>query len=297
MKRIALIITALALAATFFILGSVLIYRTQAASPESSGAKDAQTASTEEISLPIVMYHSVLKTRRGKYTIHPDELERDIKKYLKLGYTPVLLREVSAWVEGRGDLPEKPMVITFDDGHYNNLYYALPILRKHNVKAVVNIVTSFSRHSTETPGEAHNPNYSSLTWDDIRELHDIGLIEIGNHTHAMHKFKPRYGIAQVSNETVDQYKQAIRDDLEKANTYLTESAGVPRPETFAYPFGKYTKAGREVLQSLGFKAILTCNEGITKIRRGDPESLLELKRYNRSGTANHNAFIKKVFGM
>jgi len=253
-------------------------------------------ASGDEIALPIVMYHSVLKSRRGKYTIHPNELERDIARYKEMGYTPVTLREVSDWVSRKGNLPEKPMVITFDDGHYNNLYYALPILRKHDAKAVINIVTSFSRHSTETPGEANNPNYSSLTWDNIRELHNSGLIEIGNHTHAMHKFKPRYGIAQVSSESVDEYKNAIRTDLEKANTYLTQSAGVPRPITFAYPFGKYTNEGREVLQELGFEAILTCNEGISVIRRGDPTSLHTLKRYNRSGNVSHESFIKKVFG-
>jgi len=252
-------------------------------------------SSQETLQLPIVMYHSVLKSRRGKYTIHPDELERDIIRYKEMGYTPVTLREVSSWVKGKGKLPAKPMVITFDDGHYNNLYYALPILKKHNAKAVINIVTSFSRHSTETPGEANNPNYSSLTWDNIKELHDSGLIEIGNHTHAMHKFKPRYGIAQVSNETVDEYKKAIHDDLEKANALLTQNAKVPRPITFAYPFGKYTNEGREVLKDLGFEAILTCNEGISTIRRGDPTSLYTLKRYNRSGNVSHDRFIKKVF--
>ena len=263
---------------------------------------------SEEIELPIVMYHSVLKSKKGKYTIHPDELERDIVRYIEMGYTPVTLRAVADWVGGDAggagvtgvgggaDLPEKPMVITFDDGHYNNLYYALPILKKHGCPAVVNVVTSFSRFSSETAGEAHNPNYSSLTWDDIRELHDSGLVEIGNHTHAMHKFKPRYGIAQVSGETVDAYRQAIKTDLETANRYLVDSARVPCPITFAYPFGKYTREGREVLQELGFRAILTCNEGVSKIRRGDPTSLLELKRYNRSGNEGHERFMKRVFG-
>lgn len=248
------------------------------------------------ISLPIVMYHSVLKSRQSKYVIHPDELEHDIIKFKELGYTPVTLREVADWVNHRGNLPTKPMVITFDDGHYNNLHYALPILKKHDCKAVINIVTSFSRFSSETPGEANNPTYSYLTWDNICELNASGIIEIGNHTHAMHKFKPRYGIAQVGGENVDEYKKAIREDMEKANDYLTQKCGIPRPITFAYPFGKYTKEGREVLQELGFEAILTCNEGITQIRRGDPQSLFTLKRYNRSGNVSHEKFIKKVFG-
>jgi len=253
-------------------------------------------AAAEELPLPIVMYHSVLKSRNGKYVIHPDELERDIIKYKEMGYTPVTLREVVAWVDGAANLPEKPMVITFDDGHHNNLHYALPILQKTNSKVVINIVTSFSRHASETPGESDNPNYSYLTWNNISQLQNSGLVEIGNHTHAMHKFKPRYGIAQVSGETVESYKQTLRTDIETANRFLTENAGAPRPTTFAYPFGKYTKEGREVLLELGFRAILTCNEGVTTIRRGDPSSLLELKRYNRSGNVSHEKFIEKVFG-
>jgi len=258
----------------------------------------ASAATAEELPLPIVMYHSVLKSKQGKYTIHPNELERDIERYIEMGYTPVTLREVADWVDGKKGctLPERPMIITFDDGHHNNLFYALPILKKHNAKAVINIVTSFSKFSTETPGEADNPAYSYLTWNNIRELHASGLVEIGNHTHAMHKFRPRYGIAQVSGETAEAYRESIRADLETANRYLTENAGVPRPVTFAYPFGRYTREGREVLQELGFKAILTCNEGISRIRRGDSSSLLELKRYNRSGNVSHERFIEKVFG-
>jgi hypothetical protein len=46
---------------------------------------------------------------------------------------------------------------------------------------------------------------------------------------------------------------------------------------------------------MGFRALLTCNEGTTKIRRGDPNALLYLKRYNRSGNVSHESFIKKVF--
>jgi len=248
----------------------------------------------DTLDLPIVMYHSVLKSRQSKYVIHPDDLERDIVAFLGMGYTPVTLREVVAWVDGVGTLPEKPMIITFDDGHHNNLHYALPILQKHNCKAVINVVTSFSKFSTETPGESNNPSYSYLSWDNITELHNSGLIEIGNHTHALHKFKPRYGIATVSGETSEEYKTVIRNDLTRANEHIM-ACGAPQPVTFAYPFGKYTREGKEVLAELGFRAILTCNEGISKITRGNPATLMELKRYNRSGNTSTESFIKKVF--
>ena len=253
----------------------------------------AATAS-DEISLPIVMYHSVLKSRKSKYVITPAQLETDFQAYADMGYTPVFLREVIDYVEGRGALPPKPMVITFDDGHYNNLSYALPVAQKFNFKFVVNVVTSFSSHSTES-GDDSNPNYSYLTFAQMKELTDSGLVEIGNHTHAMHKLKPRYGVGRKSGESDETYCTALRADLEKSQQLIT-SAGVVAPTTFAYPFGKYTPECRTVLKDLGFKALLTCNEGISQIRQGEPETLLTLKRYNRSGNTSTASFTKKVFG-
>ena len=263
--------------------------------PCSSSFLSLSFSETDTIDLPIVMYHSVLKTRQAKYAVSPTQLENDIIAYKKLGYTPVTLREVADWVDGSGVLPEKPMVITFDDGHYNNLHYALPILKKHNCKAVINVVTSFSKFSSDTLGEDNKPAYSYLTWDNLRELYESGLIEIGNHTHQMHQFKPRYGIAKVSTETIDEYCENLKTDIERANELIT-AASVPRPITFAYPFGKYTKEGRQVLDELGFRALLTCTEGTSQIKRGDPESIKTLKRYNRSGNTTTEAFVKKVFG-
>lgn len=253
---------------------------------------------TEDLSevrnLPIVMYHSLLKTSRSKYVAHPNQLESDIIAYKKMGYTPVFLREVVDFVEGKGTLPQKPMVITFDDGHYNNMYYALDIIKRHNVKIVINVITSFCEHTVKT-GDIH-PNYSCLTWEQMKELESSGLVEIGNHTHAMHKFKPRYGIARKKGEDDSSYRAALLEDFQKAQELLTVNAQITAPITFAYPFGKYTDEAREILCGLGLKALLTCNEGVSKIRVGDSDSLLYLKRYNRSGNTTTETFVKKVFG-
>ena len=273
---------------------SFLFYAHNSSLATSNPSSIIANSNIDRIDLPIVMYHSILKSRQSKYAIHPEDLERDIIAFLELGYTPVLLREVTNWVDGKGELPEKPMIITFDDGHYNNMHYALPILKKHSSKAVINIVTSFSKFSSENPKDANNPAYSYLTWDNIRELHESGHFEIGNHTHQMHQFKPRYGIAKVAAETIDEYKENLKTDIQRANDLIT-ACSVPRPTTFAYPFGKYTTEGRAVLDELGFRALLTCTEGTSKIKRGDPESLKTLKRYNRSGNTTTDAFIKKVF--
>lgn len=249
---------------------------------------------SETRKLPIVMYHSLLKTRRSKYVAHPDQFESDIIAFKKMGYTPVFLREVFAFVDGKGTLPAKPMVITFDDGHYNNMHYALEIIKRHNVKIVINVITSHSEASVLS-GDV-NPNYSCLTWEQIKELDASGLVEIGNHTHDMHKFKPRYGIGRKKGEDSETYRAALREDFKKAQSLLVTNAKIAAPTTFAYPFGKYSNEGLEVLQELGYKTLLTCNEGVSTIEVGEPEALLTLKRYNRSGNTSTEKFVKKVFG-
>lgn len=65
-----------------------------------------------------IMYHGLLKDPKyqGKYVISPDELKEDMQYLQNNGYTPVHMEEIFNWQDGKGDLPEKPILLTFDDG-------------------------------------------------------------------------------------------------------------------------------------------------------------------------------------
>ena len=234
-----------------------------------------------ELHLPILMYHKVLKSKKGKYIVTPSQLEEDFIALKEAGFETVFMSEVIDWVDDRGTLPDKPILITFDDGQYNNIFYGLEIAKRHNVKIMLNPVTSFSKFSTDT-GDHSNPNYSHMTWDQIKEAVDTGLVEIGNHSHNMHKFKPRFGIMQKAGENLETYKENLSKDIQMAQELISQ-AGAPIPTTFAYPFGKYSKISKQFLLDMGFRALLTCNEGINSIKKGEPSSLHALRRYNRDG--------------
>ena len=120
-----------------------------------------------QIELPILMYHSMLKdpVKPSQYIVSPDLFEKDLKYIRKKGYTPVFMKEVIDYVNGTGSLPKKPIVLSFDDGYYNNYYYAFPLLKKYKMKAVISVVGKLSDDFSQTPDE--NPNYAHLTWDDI----------------------------------------------------------------------------------------------------------------------------------
>lgn len=263
-----------------------------------------------DIAVPILMYHSILNSRKSVYIVSEKQLEADIAALKKAGFTAVFPSEVIAYAKGKGVLPPKPVMITFDDGHYNNMYYGLPILKKHNMKALLSPVGVFSENSTVS-GDDSNPNYSHVTWQQISELMDSGVFEIGNHSYNMHSYRPRYGMGRRSGESDEIYRKAVREDLEKlqnklndcavkatgyyakTNVYNGENAGLNGDSAqmrkkkainvLAFPFGKYNDTLIEVAEEMGFEMLLTCNEGVSKVRFGEYQKPLMLKRINRSG--------------
>ncbi|MBO5478865.1 MAG: polysaccharide deacetylase family protein [Clostridia bacterium] len=143
------------------------------------------------IEVPIIMYHSVLKSRSGSYIVHPDTLEKDLAYIKEKGYTSITMTDLINYVYCDTSLPEKPIIITFDDGHYNNLGYAVPLLKKYDMKAVISIVGKYTDDFSRT--DEANLNYGHLRWKDINELIQDGTIEFQNHTYNLHTIGARRG--------------------------------------------------------------------------------------------------------
>ncbi len=121
----------------------------------------------EGVEIPIVMYHAVLKdeSRHGKYVISPAEFENDISYLKKHGYTTILIRDLIAYTKG-GKLPEKPVLLTFDDGYYNNYLYAFPLAKQYQCKFVISPIGYYADLYTDQPDE--NAYYSNATWPELR---------------------------------------------------------------------------------------------------------------------------------
>ena len=145
------------------------------------------TVNSSDIKVPIIMYHSILKSKSNKYTISPSILESDLKYIKSKGYETITMADLIDYVYNGTVLPAKPIIITFDDGFYNNLGYAVPLLHKYNMKAVISIVGIYTDAYSKS-GEK-NLNYSYLHWEDINNLMADGCIEFQNHTYDLHKVK------------------------------------------------------------------------------------------------------------
>lgn len=239
-----------------------------------------------------VMYHNVHQSKSGEYTVSAEQLESDLDAYAAAGYTTVFPSDVLAFAKGWGDLPQKPLIITFDDGRFNSYYYGFALLKERNMKAVLNIIGAFSEFSSQS-GDNSNPAYSHLTWTQIADAASSGVYEIGHHTYNMHNYRPRFGVMPVSGESDENYRSAFSADLNKLSQKLLKCCGTS-PFVFAFPFGSYNQMALDVLAENGFKLLFNCSEGITSITKGSYCRPLLLNRVNRSGLTATADFIQKL---
>lgn len=252
-------------------------------------SRPAARAEEETRRLPIIMYHSVSETQKGTYFVSPEVLREDLRELKRRGYESVTLRQVKDYLKGRGTLPEKPVLVTFDDGHYNNAFYALNILREEGFTAVLNVIGCFTEYSSTH--EKDHPEYSHLTWEEIGDLARSGVFEIGSHTYKMHAYKPRFGIKRMAGESEEAHRKALEADLLKLEQALIEKSGVI-PIAFAYPFGAFDEGSERIVKA-HYDAIFTCYERVNLLKKGDEEKLSRLWRINRDGGLTTEEFLKK----
>ena len=232
------------------------------------------------VPLPVIMYHSVCREAPSDYTVAPAQLESDLAWLSSNGFKAVSTQQLICYTRGAGDLPDKPVLITFDDGFYNNLSLALPLLEKYDMCGVVSIVGRYT--DDYAAADPHADNYSYLTWEDISELVSSGRIEIGSHTYDLHSGSGRrQGCAKLPDENTDEYTSMLMEDIGLLKTELNRHCGLS-PVVFAYPFGALSRESLPVLRDSGILMTLTCREGMNRITR-EPDCLYGIFRYNRSG--------------
>ncbi len=257
------------------------------------GAVLVSNNSPVSYSVPIIMYHSVLDNplRRSKYVITPTELKQDLEYLKQKGYTTINTADLVNFCEKGTPLPEKCIVITFDDGYYNNYSYVYPVLKETQQKAVLSVVGTYA-DAFSREGETLNNNYSHATWEQIKEMSASGLVEIQNHSYDMHNIAIRKGNLRNRGEDEVLYRENLIKDTQR-NSELIKKATNKAPLAYTYPFGAVSAESRQIIENLGFKATYGCEEGINVITT-DPKCLYDLKRFNRDGTKTTEEFFKKI---
>lgn len=268
--------------AFFFALGNEKKTSTVSAQPES-------------IKLPIIMYHHITtdKSKAGKYTVLVSEFEKDLEYIEQNGYTTVTVSDLISFVNGEVSLPEKSIMITFDDGFESFYSLAYPLLKEKNMKSVVSVIGKITEKYSEH--EDHNINYSNLNFNQISELSSGGFVEIQNHSYDMHLSiqGQRKGISKLENETFEEYKKNLTNDLLTVQKILKHNCTIT-PQCVTYPYGAYSEETLPIIKKLGFKSTMLCEERINTIVPDDENSLYNLGRYNRPSGISTQEFFNKI---
>lgn len=250
------------------------------------------SAPTDGIKLPVVMYHSMLKEQKrlGKYVVSPAAFENDLRCLQANGYSTVTVQDLVDYVRTQRPLPEKPVMLTFDDGYYNNYTYAYPLAKKYGAKIVIAPIGYYT--DLFSKGDADHPNYSHLTWDEISEMMSSGLVEFQNHSYNLHETSPRLGAQKLRWESEASYAALLRSDVGRMQEEMEENTGCS-PIAFVYPFGASSKESDPILKQMGFQATFTCTEKINVITK-DPECLYSLGRFLRPSGIGSEAYFRKI---
>lgn len=255
----------------------------------------AEVREQSETEFSIIMYHHLSPKQKllNDYVLSVQDFENDLKYLSDRGYETINVAELISHVRYGTPIPEKPVMITFDDGCESFLVYAVPLLKQYGMKAVVSVVGSYADEATKV--DDHNVDYSYLTWEQISELQKSGIAEIQNHSYKLHRLDGRRkGSMKRQGESKEAYQEMLRADLSRMQQQLFECTGV-YPSTFTYPFGLISPGAREVVEDMGFDAAFNCRERKNVIRYDNTQWLYSLNRYNRPHGKTSEAFFRQVF--
>jgi peptidoglycan/xylan/chitin deacetylase (PgdA/CDA1 family) len=209
--------------------------------------------------LPVLMYHHVGPQRPGTYpglTVSPRRFERQVRWLASRGYAGISPTDWLRWRREGKSLPEKPVLLTFDDAYSDIADYALPVLRQHRFGASVFVVTS-QVGGTNTWDEARGSGpHRVMTADQIRYWAAQG-IEFGAHgrTHA--------DLTKLTGAELAEEVAGSANDL--------ASILRSRVSSFAYPYGSQNQTVRDCVRSV-FDLAFSTAEGLNSLQT-DPLSL------------------------
>jgi len=237
--------------------------------------------------IPILMYHHFADDGDLGVTISAGAFENQMKALHDAGNTAISFEELRDYVYNGAPLPERPVIITMDDGYMSVYETAFPILKKYNMKATSFIIGVFYGQST----------YKNLSYVKIiphfgdaeaLEMAESGLISIQSHSYDMHQYALyegdtyRDGAQRRKGESRADYIEAFTLDFEHAADQIVQAVGA-RPFVYSYPFGRCSRLSESLLKEMGVQVTLTTVRGVSTVVKNAPQSLYKLDRINVPG--------------
>lgn len=224
---------------------------------------DGVTVSTENVKVPILYYHSVDELEANEVIISPQKLKEELQYVLAQGYTPITLTEFNNYLVNNQPIPEKSIMITFDDGYMDNYTNAFPILKELGIKATIFLMTV-----------GVDEGYY-LSSDQIKEMINYG-IDIQSHTvNHLHLNELSYDeqLAELKNS-----KEFIENITHREVIAL------------AYPYGDYNNDSIRAAKAAGYTLCFTTNNGLAS----SESDYFQLERIYVSSNYNLDYFAARL---
>ena len=196
---------------------------------------DDINVSTENVNVPILYYHSVDESEANEVIISPQKLKEQLQYILEQGYTPITLTEFNNYLVNNQPIPEKSIMITFDDGYMDNYTNAFPILKELGIKATIFLMTV-----------GVDEGYY-LSSQQIKEMIDYGM-DIQSHT---------VNHVHLNELSYDEQLAELKNSKE-----FIENITHREVIALAYPFGDYNDDSIRAAKEAGYTLCFTTNNGL-----------------------------------
>lgn len=251
----------------------------------SAGPKDRYT---------VLCYHDVVASLPDQYygdSVETGQLARHFAWLRENGYKVISADDLLAAQQGRQPLPERAVLLSFDDGYRSFYTQVFPLLQAFNYPAVLAIVGEWlaaPAGQTVEYGDSQAPRDNFLTWEQIREMKSSGLVEIASHSYGLHRgiignpqgnsmpaaTTRRYDAASGQYESVAAYQARVRADLARNSALIAKETGAP-PRIMVWPYGRHQQPVLDIAREVGMPITMTLEPGSNRLDDG----LSAIRRY------------------
>jgi peptidoglycan/xylan/chitin deacetylase (PgdA/CDA1 family) len=212
--------------------------------------------------VPTIMYHDILPKKQVFFDVTPQEFEQHLQLIQKQGLTPISFDQLTTHLRTGLPLPEKPIMLTFDDGYGGHYEYVYPVLKKYGYPAVFSIYTS---------KVGINSGRTHVNWQQLREMAADPLVTI-----AAHSVTHPADLRVLPDDKLEM-------EIVESKRILETKLGIPI-RYFTYPAGKYDDRVAGLIKKAGYLAALTMDDADERFA-GKSDSLLAIGRFGQSNLA------------
>ena len=206
--------------------------------------------------VPVLCYHNLAPQSKGRMILAAKVFEEQMRYLKNQGYRVINLKEFVEFVSLKRQLPQRSVLLTFDDGYRSFLQYAAPVLKELGFSATLFVYTDYV-------GAGSN----AFSWADLKKLQQEGF-DVQAHS------KSHGDMLRAANEPANEYEKRLEAELTQPRALFQKNLGFA-PEFLAYPYGRQDDAVVRRTKDRGYAAAFT-------VRRQGSPSFVDPYRIHRS---------------